>query len=399
MNGAVLVHSRCHGIELFFDAGRKAWSGMKIGIDARPLSKRRTGVETYVEELLAGMARSSADHEYLLYSNRDLIRMPDSEKLVQRIDRRFQYCPGAFWLWGRGARLAARDGVKAFWSTYPMLPAGLPRDVLKIMTIYDLVWPLYSETTNSYVRVAQRLFTRRALFEADRIVVISRTVQEQLLQHFNIPKEKTLLIYPGVGDNYKPVDREEAAGYISEKYKVSKRYMATVGIVVPRKNLKLLVEAARILKSRGQLDCQLLIAGASGWENSGVHQAVRAAGLSDSELHFMGYLPDEDLPMFYAGAQLFLFPSLYEGFGFPPVEAMACGTPVLASNAPCMPEVLGKAAILSPPDNAERFAEEIVRIVSSRTLAAEMREMGLQRARDFRWEASASEFLSLFQAS
>jgi glycosyltransferase involved in cell wall biosynthesis len=101
--------------------------------------------------------------------------------------------------------------------------------------------------------------------------------------------------------------------------------------------------------------------------------------------------------MFYSGAQLFLFPTLYEGFGMPPVEAMACGTPVLASNAPCMPEVLGEAAILSPPDNAERFAEEIVRILSNETLVGELRELGLRRAREFRWEASVSEMLSLFQ--
>lgn len=116
---------------------------------------------------------------------------------------------------------------------------------------------------------------------------------------------------------------------------------------------------------------------------------IQAAGLGDEEIRFLGYLPDGDLPYFYAGAEVFLFPTLYEGFGLPPLEAMACGTPVIASNAQCMPEVLGDAAILAPPTKAERFAEAILNVLGDQNLHKSMREAGIVQARKFRRETSA----------
>src|SRR5579863_77804 len=129
--------------------------------------------------------------------------------------------------------------------------------------------------------------------------------------------------------------------------------------VEPRKNLKVLIKTLKILKNKGQLACPLLVVGAKGWKNSHLFQEVKDSGLTSNEIRFVGYLPDEDMPFFYSGAQVFLFPSMYEGFGLPPVEAMACGVPVIASDAQCMPEVLGDAAILESSANADGFAAAI----------------------------------------
>jgi glycosyltransferase involved in cell wall biosynthesis len=277
-----------------------------------------------------------------------------------------------------------------------MLPFWLPPNALKVVTVYDLVWVRCPETTTSYNLFLHKMWARRALNDANYIVVISDTVKEELVQTLGVPKEKIRLVYPGVSERYKVQDRSRAAAFISEKYGVSPRYIATVGIVHPRKNLGLLVEVLRILKTSGELDYPLLVAGPIGFKNSSLFQAIRDAGLTEKEIRFLGYLPEEDMPSFYAGAQLFLFPSLYEGFGLPPVEAMACGTPVISSDAPSMPEVLGEAAILEPLSSPERFASAIRKVLADDSLRGSMEAKGIRRAERFRYEASVRKLLEVF---
>jgi glycosyltransferase involved in cell wall biosynthesis len=370
---------------------------MRIGIDARPLSRQRTGIGNYIQGLVELLPRVAPQHDYLLYSNRS-IDLPSPEGAFHhRIDKAFGWCPGSFWLLGRGAHLARRDAVDVFWVTDPILPPRIPTGVLKVVTVYDLVWLRCPETTTRYVRLVQSMCARKAVADADCVVVISRSTQDELIQSLGVPREKTKLVYPGVAERYRPQDQATAADYISRKYGVPMRYMATVGTVEPRKNLKLLVEVLRILKSDGQLDCLLLVAGASGWKNSPLFRQIQAAGLTENEIRFLGYVPDEDMPLFYAGAQVFLFPTLYEGFGLPPVEAMACGTPVIASNSPCMPEVLGEAAILEPLTGPERFAAAIRRVLADDQVHETLRAKGIQRAQSFRYETSVKQLLEIFE--
>jgi len=273
----------------------------------------------------------------------------------------------------------------------------MPAGVLKIVTVYDLVWLRYPETTTRYVRLVQTMCARKAVADADYVVVISRSTQNELIQTLGVPREKTKLVYPGVAERYQPQDQAKAAEYVSRKYGVPLRYMATAGTVEPRKNLRLLVEVLRILKSNHQLDCPLLVVGASGWKNSPLRREIQAAELTENDIRFLGYIPDEDMPLFYTGAQVFLFPTLYEGFGLPPVEAMACGVPVIASDAPCMPEVLGDAAILEPPTSAEGFATAILRVLTDDQLRGVLRAKGIRRAQSFRYETSVKELVDIFE--
>jgi len=322
---------------------------MRIGIDGRVLGRQRTGIGNYIHGLVQFLPQVGPEHDYFFYSNREIDLPVSGKRVNEQIDRAFCWCPGSIWLRGRGGSLAHRDQLDVFWATFPILPTGVPRGVLKLVTVYDLVWLRFPETTSNYALWVQKIWARKAIEKADLIVTISRSTMEDLVRELGVPERKIRCVYPGVFERYTPHDRQQAAEYMSRKYSVPPRYMAAVGTVEPRKNLKLLVEVVRILKSTGQLKCPLLVVGANGWKNSPLFRQMRAAGLTEDEIRFLGYLPDEDLPYFYSGADVFLFPTLYEGFGLPAAQAMACGIPVITSCGSSLREVVGEDAFLVDP--------------------------------------------------
>ena len=369
---------------------------MRIGIDARPLSKRRTGIGNYIQGLVGLLPIVAPQHDYFLYSNRRIDSVLPKGRVFGHVDGAFRWCPGSFWIVGRGAHMARRDALDVYWATDPILPVRMPPSVLKVVTVYDMVWLRCPETTTRYNLMVQTLCARRAIADADYVIVISQSTQDELIQTLRVPREKTRVVYPGVAKRYRVQEPKRAAEYISRKYGVPLRYMAFAGTVEPRKNLRLLVKALGILKSSNRLDCSLVVAGASGWKDSPLFRDIQAAGLTTADLRFLGYIPDEDMPLFYAGAQVFLFPSIYEGFGLPPIEAMACGSPVIASDSPCMPEVLGDAAILEPITSPERFASAISRVLADDQLRRVLREKGIQRSQSFVYETSVKQLLEIF---
>jgi glycosyltransferase involved in cell wall biosynthesis len=365
---------------------------MRIGIDARRIRPLRTGTGNFVYGLVERLPDVAPEHDYFLYSHKEIGGAVPTA-FHKCVDYGFSWCPGSFWLLARGGHFARIDRLDVFWSTSALLPQWVSKNVLKVITVYDLVWRHFPETVANYNLLVHRMLAGNAISKCDRIITISQSVRDDLTYSLRVPHERVKIVYPGVFEEYKLQDRLAAAGYISRKYGVAPCYMAAVGTVEPRKNLGLLVRALKILQQDARLDCPLVIAGANGWKNTQLFQEIRDSGLTEQEIRFLGYLPSEDLPRFYAGAQVFLFPSLYEGFGMPPLEAMACGTPVIASNAPPMPEVLGDAAILEPPSSADRFAEAISRVLTDENLRCTMRTRGLERAQKFRWEASVRQLL------
>jgi len=367
---------------------------MRIGIDARPLEKQqRTGVGNYLYELLREIPELAPQHEYILYFHRDFEGNLPGPCIRRQIDARFAKLPGSFWLLSRVGQFARKDQLDVFWSTASVLPLWVPKNVLKVVTVYDLVWMRFPETMQVTNLWLHRIRAADAIRKSDRIITISHSTAKEIISSFDVAQEKIRLVYPGISEAFRPRDTLAAAQYISRKYKVAPQYMAAVGTLEPRKNLTLLIRVLQLLENKGCLACPLLIVGASGWKNSYIFREIQESGLTDQEIQVLGYMPEEDLPLFYAGAKLFLFPSLYEGFGLPPVEAMACGTPVIASNAQSMPEVLSDAAILESPSNPVGFAQAITDLLSNEELRCKMRERGLQRANLFRLESSARQLL------
>jgi len=370
---------------------------MKIGISALPLSRVRAGTARLIQCVIEELHKIDSENCYYLYSDRDFELPWEDGRWHKRISSPLPLLPGTLWFQTVGRRMIIRDRLDVFWGTVDLLPLGLPSGLAKVLTVHDLTWPLYSPIADLFHRCVFWLFFERSTQQTDRIITVSQSTARDLRRVFAVPESKIEVIHNGVGSAYKPRDSRAAAEYVVNKYGVSKDYILTLGTIAPHKNLITLVRAMKILRGAGELSLQLLVVGAKGNKTSNFLKAVRSLGLTDKDLRFLGFVPDEDLPMLYSGSSLFVLPSLYEGFGLPLAEAMACGVPVIASNASAIPEVVGDAGLLVPPTEPEAFAEAILRVRNDEGLRRAMIEKGLKQAAGFRWDKAARQILECLQ--
>jgi glycosyltransferase involved in cell wall biosynthesis len=211
-----------------------------------------------------------------------------------------------------------------------------------------------------------------------------------------INSEKIKVIYNGVADNFKIITDEELLVRVRKKYRLPEQYLLFVGLFSPRKNIAGLLKAFAILKKKYAIPHKLLMVGEKGWKYKSDLALVDSLGIAE-EVIFTGYVKNEELPAIYTMASAFVFPSLYEGFGLPLLESMACGTPVVTSNISAMPEVVGDAGILVEPNEPLGIAEAVYRLISDKQLAKELTSLGFQRVHCFTWEKAAREMITLFQ--
>ena len=366
---------------------------MRIGINALPLSRVRAGAARVVWSVLEELHENHSENSYYLYSDRDFELPWEGERWQKRIWSPLRFLPGTLWLQTVGRRMVIRDRLDLFWGSNNLLPLGLPPELGKVVSIYDLILPLYAKHADPLSRSMHWLFAERSARQADRIITDSHSTARDLHRIYGIPESKMEVIHLGVSPVFKPQDPLAAAGYVAGKYGASKDYVLTVGTLGPHKNLVTLVKTLKVLRERGALSFELLVAGAKGRKKSEVLEVMRSSSLTDNQIRFLGFVPDEDLPRLYSGSSLFVLPSLYEGFGLPLAEAMACGVPVIASNTSSIPEVVGDAGLLVPPTEPEAFAEAILRVRSDEGLRSAMIEKGLKRAASFRWDKAAREML------
>lgn len=366
---------------------------MKIGIDVFPLCSHfpNTGIPRVVREILGELQRLDQENDYYLYSKLDFDLPLENPRWHKRLHVGVPYLFGSTYLRLKNALSSRRDPpLDVFWTTRThSFPFGLPSRVGRVLTVYDVVWLLYPETMDEVNRSALSRFAGRGIRDADKIIAISESTRQGLIQAARAPGDKIEVVHLAMNAGFSPRDRGESAQSIAQKYDALPDYICTVGTVEPRKNLITLIEAVRILLERGGWHHQLLIAGQSGWKNSDIYSRVQACGLTEREVKFLGRIPDEDLAPLYSGAALFVFPSIYEGFGLPLVEAMACGAPIVASNASSIPEVVGDAAVLVSPRDPAAFADAIDRVTGDVALSRSLTERGLKRAREFNWHAAA----------
>ena len=365
---------------------------MRIGIDARALVGQRRGIGNYLYNILLNLKELDQKNEYVLYSHKDFALPFAADRFTKRIGSGVTTAIGTAWLQTQGLKFIRSDNLDVFWGVGSVLPFGLPKDIKKIITVYDLVYLHFSSTMNKWNILVHRLFHRRSMAKADLVVTISDTVAGEIKAAFPELSPKVQRIYCGVDPRYRARDKRSAREYVAKNYQIDGDYLLAVATLEPRKNLALLIKAFAGFKSQNPaLHVKLAVVGAKGWKYPSLFHTVHSLGL-ESSIIFLGYVPDEDLPYLYSAASLFLFPSVYEGFGLPILEAAMSKTPLMLSDIPVFREIAGSAAVYFDPRNARQLAEKISAWFAkpdiNNRLAADLAK--------YSWKKTAAEYLDIF---
>lgn len=372
---------------------------MRIGIQAylwsRAGSYRQSGVSTYIRHLVRGQASAAGGDEILVYlpSTDPVPDVPLGPHLRVRVSPiplghplvrlGWEHSGFPFTLW--------RDRVDLLHATMNVAPWWTPCPV--VVTIHDLAYLRYPHVHPRGRRIYLSAFTRFTVRRARAVIAVSEYTRGEIGRLLRVPDERTHVIYEGVDADFCPLPQDQVEAF-RRRRGLPEHYLLYVGNLEPRKNLVRLVQAYAGLADKG--GTRLVLAGARGWGYGDLFQAVDQLGLSGRVL-FPGFVPREELPLWYNGAQAFVYPSLYEGFGLPPLEAMACGIPVIVSTAASLPEVVGEAGLQVPPEDVQALTAALQRLLTDKDLKASLVERGLAQAQRFTWERMARETANLYR--
>lgn len=372
---------------------------MHIAINAHLLahtrSFRRAGVSHYIEQLLQHLARIDTTNFYSIYTTRGL----DAGALG--LPARFRVYPSCLptinprvrvpWEQFLAPVLLRRSRAELFHGTLNVVPLFCP--VPSVVTVHDLAFIRFPHTFRSYNRTYLDFATRTSVRRAASICAVSEHTRREVVGLLGVKPERVVVTYNAARSHFQPPDLATL-----EQFRIHQglpeEFVLYVGTLEPRKNLTTLLDAyARIGRDSS---VPLIIGGGLGWLYQPFFKHLEALGLRD-RVRIVGYIDEEDLPLWYAAATIFVFPSIYEGFGMPPLEAMACGTPVVTSNSTSLPEVVGDAGIMVPPTDADALATAILHLLRNPTLRVELRERGIQRAQMFSWSTTARRTLAVYE--
>jgi len=369
---------------------------MLIGIDAsRSTAGQRTGTENYSLYLIRELLALNKSHRFRLYFN----QAPPPGLFLDKAERRI--IPfSRLWTHLRLSWEMFRHAPDLLFVPSHVLPLIHPRR--SVVTVHDLGYLYYPEahtlTQNAYLRWSTRFNARSAA----TVLADSEATRQDLVRHYQISEAKITVAYPGRDEALTRISDPATLAGVRARYGLNESYLLYVGTLHPRKNLVRLVQAFSLLvqspTSNSQSPIpklQMVLAGQKGWLYDEVFAQVRKLGLTGRVI-LTGYVPDADLAALWSGARAFVYPSLYEGFGFPVLEAMACGTPVICSNVSSLPEVAGDAALQVDPLDTEALAQALHHVMSDDGLCRMLVERGYRQIRRFSWQRCAQEILQVF---
>ncbi len=365
---------------------------MLIGIDGRTLQGRFTGDSTYWRGLIGGLTRLGVDDRFIIYL--DGSRGKPEIDLPENMSFRALNAPwGRLWsAWSFPCALR-KDKVDVAHVQYN-IPPNMPCPT--VTTIHDISFKRYPEFFKPKDRMLLDRSVRFAKENAAHIIAVSQFTKQEIVALYGANADRVSAIYEGVDDQFCTMPQPEALDIISERHHLQVPYILTVGVIQPRKNYPRLLEGFAQLKASRQCPHKLVIVGKYGWKESSLESRVKDLGLGD-EVVLTGFVPYEDLPALYNAADVFVYPSVYEGFGLPPLEAMACGTPVITGNQASLPEVVGDAGLMVDPFDADAFAHAMERLIFDRLLRAEMFALGLNQATKFSWDDTAEQTHAVYR--
>jgi glycosyltransferase involved in cell wall biosynthesis len=365
---------------------------VRIGIDARKLHD--FGIGTYIRNLVRQLARFDRDTEYVLLCR------PEDVPVLSPLGENFRPVAETAGNYSLSEQLRVplalkRHGVTLFHSPHYVLPRLVPcRSVVTIHDCIHLMFPQYlpNRLALSYARASIAVASKRAT----RILTVSESSKRDIVRFVHTDPEKIDVIYNAYDDRFGVEPREEDVVRVRERYQLHDEFVLYAGNVKPHKNLGRLIEAFHLVRNRGLDHLKLVLIGDEISRYAALRRAVHQHQLH-KYVRFLGYMPEETLAVMYRLAGVFVFPSLYEGFGLPPLEAMASGTPVVTSNVSSLPEVAGNAAVLVDPYDPEAIADGIHRVLTDERMRRDLRRLGLERARQFSWEASVRRVREIYQ--
>lgn len=366
---------------------------MRIAFDGTTLTPGRTGVGYYTEHLLQHLAREVAQtgDEIVVVSNKPIDTQSPLPAHVRVHDgHRFPVRIGWMQLRARSALEALQPDVAHF--TNGMIPIGSP--VTTVVTVHDMSLRLYPKCHPVRRLVLNRPLMHVAIRAASAIITVSHSARRDLLRLHGVAPDKVSVVHEAASPAFRPMADQAELDAIRARYALPDRFILYVGTIEPRKNLNRLMAAFAAARKSG-IPHQLVCVGPYGWSSRDLSGEIDRLGIRDA-VHFTGYVPFEDLPAIYNLGDFFVFPSLYEGFGLPVVEAMASGLPVLTSNTSSLGEIAGDAAETIDPTDTDAMIDAMLRLARDPELRRDRAARGLTRARTFSWTQTAREMLAVY---
>jgi glycosyltransferase involved in cell wall biosynthesis len=365
---------------------------VRIAIDARKL--RDYGIGTYVRNLLRHLSRIDSTTEYVV------LCQPADCAVVEELGGNFRAFQEPSPPYSIREQVNVpfdlrREGVDLFHAPHYVLPALTP--CKSVVTIHDCIhlrFPQYLPNRAAYAYARGSMWV--AAHRSSRVLTVSEASKRDILRYFHIPERKIAVIHNAIDERFDATPSAEEIERVRERYQLSDPYVLYAGNIKPHKNLERLIEAFHALRRHGFEQVKLLIIGDEISKYATLRRAVHRLKLH-KHVRFFGFVPDRTLAILYRLARVFVFPSLYEGFGLPPLEAMASGTPVITSNVSSLPEVVGDAALLIDPYEPDALADAMARVLTDTVLQEDLRQRGYQRVREFSWDRSVRRVREIYE--
>lgn len=372
---------------------------MKVSIELEPCLKNKSGIGVYTYELTKRLQSSKEimfTGDIFNFLNRNSIPT-DIEKLHIKksicklfpyaIYRRiWRYLPIKY-------NFLFEENADIYHFFNFIVPPKISGKV--ITTIHDLTYILYPETISGNSRRRLEKDMRHTIRQSDFIITVSKNSKREIIKYLNIDERKIAVVYNGVDEVYKKVLSSEEISAAKKKYNIPGKYLLYLGTLEPRKNIETIIKAYNCFKKSHKEEIKLVLAGKKGWLYESIFKLVKDFGI-ENEVIFTDYIDDADKAPLYQGAEIFLFPSLYEGFGIPVIEAMASRIPVITSNSSSLPEVAGNAAIMTDPLDYEKISDSIELILNEEGLREKMINEGIKQADKFNWDSSAEKLKNIY---
>ncbi len=373
---------------------------MKIGVDIRVLlDKNYSGVAGFTFNLLKNLIRIDKYNAYYFFYNSfsskiDLVEFKNINNNLQIIktnypNKIFNYFFQKIFNYPKLDKVVG--GCTVFYCPHINF-SSFSSNSKNIITIHDLSFLRYKEFFSQRKNFWHRAINiKKNIKKFDKIIAVSHNTKNDLVELLKVPSEKIEVIYPGLPEL--KFDSNLSPDYLLEKYNINKDYVLYLGNIEPRKNINTLISAYNLLRASGQ-DVSLVLAGGWGWKTKKIKQKWQESPYK-KDIIFTGYVRDEVKPLLYQKARVFAYPSFYEGFGFPPLEAMSFGLPVVSSNVSSLPEVLGDSALYINPDRPEELSEALKNVLQDQDLRQRLINSGYNQIKKFSWEKTSQDYLKI----